>query len=189
MALRLGGIRPDTEIVGIKQCFPELFEHLPKEIQSAFEDSDVIIDCTAHDSTLRWISSIGKDLGKTVIHLYINANASMLTLICSGKHADCVCIDHLLRDDILKNTCGFSMSEFNPQSEELWPGAGCWHSTFPARGHDIGVLVAAAIPFLEKIVSQDRKSSGTAIILRRKEIDNSIQVAPIVEVIWNQNYR
>lgn len=185
-ARRLNGMYPGAHVRGFGTKLPisELVPRSKREAQSVLSHADVLIDCTANDVVFDWLSKLGRATGRTVIHVFTNAHARMLTICASGKHASCKKVCALLDADIDNNKTPFTPAEYSP-TEEIRPGFGCWSSTFPARGHNVAALVATAIPIIEQLISEPRQSRGAAVVLRRKEpVFESAALASLVEVAW-----
>lgn len=183
------GLSPSTIVTGYSASVPisqASSEYAP--LREKLGLADVIIDCTADDSAFRWASHYGRIEGKTVIHIYTNPHARMLTLCCSGRHASCQRVASRLDEDVESGITPFSKEQYYPV-EEIEPGAGCWKATFPARGSDLATLVGAAMPVLERFLGTDRGSKGTAVVLRRNELSSTVSQQPLVEIVWAQDYR
>jgi hypothetical protein len=193
-AKRLNGIHPNARVRGFPLSLP--LDVPTKANRIAFDTlqrADVTIDCTANDMVFQWASERGREQGKLVAHLFINAYAKMLTLCSSGRHASCAQVARKLFKDIDEGATGFLNKEYSPDVEEIFPGAGCWHPTFPGLGSNIANLLAAAVPAIAALVVRSRPSYGTAVVFRRCEIDlKRLRVpspASVVEVAWAANYR
>jgi hypothetical protein len=190
VAARLSGIHPGSTIVGFAADVPlGLREKSSEEQHASFDAADVLIDCSTNESAFRSMSVFGRAHGKRVIHIYANARARMLTVCCSGRHASCSEVARRLYAEIQVGDAPFSWDEYDPIVPEIESGAGCWHPTFPAKGHDLAALVGAATPLIERLMARPFSSRGTAIVLRRNEIADAFVVGPLVETAFVRDYR
>jgi hypothetical protein len=197
LARRLNGIHPTAHVTGFFMDLPP--PPVPVKADRSkwdrLHEAVVLIDCTASESVHRWASALGRQQGKIVMHMFVNAHARMLTICCSGKHASCATVARRLFDDIDYSRTPFTVAEYEGGNDVVLPGAGCWHATFPGLGSNIAVLVAAAVPVVEGLLTRERTSHGTAVVLRRNEIDQAaptpIEAIPrnLIEVAWAANYR
>ena len=187
-ARRLAGIHPDAQITGFPWPLPLDDVKSTREARAALDVADVIIDCTANETVLRWVSQRRRQ-GTLVISMYTNAGASILSIVAAGRHASCLRVDNALHADVRAGALPCSLDEYDPPLEEIEPGVGCWSPTYPARGSDIAMLVAAAVPLLEQLVARERQSHGTALVLRRRAPDASLEPGPLVELLWKRDYR
>lgn len=190
VARRLNGMFPDTVILAFPFRVP--FGEGSKILMAAREavdTADVLVDCTTSEAAFRWASRLGRDRGKLVLHLFINAHATMLTLCCSGKHVSCARVADLLFADVGARDCPFGRDEYDPADPHIEPGAGCWDATFPAKGYDVAALVAAGVPIVERLLAGRRASKGLAVVLRRVEIGEEVHSVPLVEVSLARSYR
>jgi ThiF family len=195
LAQRLNGIHPGAHVRGFAMQLPPVSapaksERVPWDL---LQRAEVLLDCTTNRSVFYWASQLGRQTGKLVVHAFLNAHARMLTLCFSGRHISCRKVLDKLLADIDDGKTSFSRGEYDPDEDVVQPGAGCWQSTFPARGSDIGALLSAAVPLIERAIHR-RESHGTAIILRRNELKPSGSLvdaipASLVEVVWVKNYR
>lgn len=157
---------------------------------AALKETDVFIDCTASASQFAYWSHRGREEGRRVIRMYVNAYARMLTIVASGKHAAAALVEQEFCAEIAAGGLPFEPDEHSPAAEEVVPGAGCWASTFPARGSDIAALVAAAIPLLKTLIRQPYPSRGEVLVLRRRDADSITLKEPnVIELAWRRAYR
>jgi hypothetical protein len=190
LAARLKGIHPESTVVGFAAGLP--LGERDKSTEAMYERidaADILVDCSTNESVFRWASSLGREHGKLVIHSYANARARMLTVCCSGRHVSCGEVARLLYTDIREGRAPFSWEEYDPAVPEVEPGAGCWHPTFPAKGHDLAALVSAATPLIERLMAREFPSRGTAIVVRRNELAGAFAVGPLVETVFIRDYR
>ena len=195
LAQRLNGIHPGAHVRGFAMQLPPV--SAPAKSQRVPWDllrrAEVLIDCTTNRSVFYWASQLGRQGGKLVVHAFLNAHARMLTLCFSGRHISCRKVLDKLLADIDDGKTRFLREEYDPDEDIVQPGAGCWQSTFPARGSDIAALLGTAVPLIERAISC-RESHGTAIVLRRNEVMPSgclVDAIPasLVEVAWAKSYR
>lgn len=186
LAERLNGLHPRARVRGFRVRLPIADDH-PRATD--LKQADIIVDCSANEAVFRWASDLGRHGGPRVIHLFTNARARMLTVCCSGAHASCRLVTSRLLKDIRDGTAPFTMEEYDASGQDIEPGAGCWKSTFPATGHDLSALVASAVPAIEAMISGPKRSTGTAIVMRRNDFTLSSSPAPVVELLFSREYR
>ncbi|MGE5784542.1 MAG: ThiF family adenylyltransferase [Myxococcales bacterium] len=196
LAHRLNGIHPRGHVRGRQYEFPPnaVRTRADVEVLGDLARSDVIINCTANRDAFLWLSAFAREHDMLMVHVYTNAHATMLTLCVSGRHVACERVAVQLNQDIRDGRTPFTPEQHSPDIEELFPAIGCWHATFPALGGHIATLVASAIPVVESLVKQRRRSAGVAIVLRRKEFDLDLDQplagpSSLVEIAWSQSYR
>ena len=195
LADRLSGLHPAAQVRGLVCDLPPRPAGRVDSVEwDCLNRAEVLIDCTASESVFLWASRFGRAFSKSLIHIFVNAHARMLTLCCSGRHASCEKVASLLFRDIGEGRAGFSVEEYESDEGELLPGAGCWHATFPALGSNISALVASAIPVVEGMIREASSSRGTSVVLRRREFGVCLEVGrhvgePLVEVAWAARYR
>jgi hypothetical protein len=197
LARRLEGIHPGAHVQGFLMELPPppLPRRRDRLAWDLLERADVLIDCTTSKSAFLWASRLGRERGKLVIHMFVNAGADMLTMCVAGQHISCEAVASKLFHDIATGAAGFTFNEYQGEERLVEPGAGCWQSTFPARGSAIAALAASAIPIVEEVIRRGRTSRGAAFVLRRKKVDagaaNLIDAIPsgLVDVAWKKSYR
>lgn len=198
LARRLNGIHPLATVRGFLSSLP-LLDRPPRrerEAREAFDGADAYIECTANESVFQWLSRVGRERGQLVLHVFLGADARFLTICASGRHASCATVARKLFADIYDGRTPFTWDEYDPRTEEVMPGAGCWQGTFPAKGWDIAALVACAMPIVEHLLSHKWPSRGVAVVLQRHELvtspDGEADLAgrsPLVDVAWRESYR
>lgn len=196
LARRLNGINPDGHVRGFAFALPPRPTPLrmDRPAWDVLMRADVLIDCTANDIVFSWASRHGRSKGKRVLHLFLNAHARMLTFCASGRHASCARVAQRLFEDIKQSRVPFTWEEYELLGEEIMPGPGCWHATFPALGSDIDGLVAPTIRIIERLLSRPWTSHGDAVVLRRHDLadleslEESLPESPI-EAAWCKKYR
>jgi hypothetical protein len=188
LARHLKGCYPQASIVGFSWPLPLAPVEATTRAREAIENADVIIDCTADDSVFRWASESGLRQRILALHMYVNAGASMLTMIASGKHVSCAKVDRALHGDIESGAAPFTQDEYDPPLA-IEPGTGCWSATWPGRGSDIACLSAAAAPILEQLIGRARQSRGVAVVVRRLKMDAQLRTQALVEVAFTCEYR
>lgn len=197
LARRLNGIHPGAQVQGflLELPPPPVPKRRDRLAGGLLERAEVLIDCTTSRAAFLWASSLGRDQGKLVIHMFVNAGATMLTICVSGQHVSCEKVAGGLFRDIATGATGFGVEEYEGEGKLVEPGAGCWQSTFPARGSDIAVLAAAAVPIIEEAIRRGRSSRGAAFVLRRRRVNagaaNLVESIPagLIEVAWKKAYR
>lgn len=186
LAHHLQGLYPGSTIEGHQGAVPKALRE-GDDTWKTIMAADILLDCTTDDIAQGWLSSFGKKQGKTVLSLHINAGASMLSVICSGKHINAVDVARRLYRDIADGTAPFTPEEYDPDISEVLVGAGCWAGAFPARGADIAALVASSLAIIEKVVADGRRSRGAAYVLRRHAPSGTAD--PLVELALHREYR
>ena len=189
LARRLAGIHPTATITGFSMAVPVTDLPVTEEARRALDEADVIIDCTANDLVLGWASEVGRRQRKLVISVYLNAGATMLTVVASGRHASCRQVEKRLRADIERDAAPFSRAEHDGLADEVRVGAGCWSATFPAADWEVAALVAHAVPIIEKLMARQPRSHGVALVIKRREIDDSLELGPLAELVLQRDYR
>lgn len=195
LARHLNGIYPNALVRGFGFKLPPYPSPTKKQWTAwqALHTSDVLIDCTAEPTVLAWASEWGKLNGRLVLHTFINQHARMLTLCASGKHIACGKVAQKLFADVSDGRTSIAWEDYDPADEVLFPGAGCWHATFPALGSHIDQLATSVLPIITLLLSRPRTSRGFAAVLRRHdlEVDFLRNDAPmnLVNMPWKANYR
>jgi hypothetical protein len=197
LAERVKGIHPGADVRGFLFTLPP--PRVPTRgdrlAWTLLDQADVLIDCTTSKPAFLWASRVGRQAGKLVIHMFLNARARMLTICISGQHISCDGVAQELFRDILEGRAGFGIAEYDGDETRVELGAGCWSATFPALGSDIAALAAVAMPIVEDAIRRGRSSRGSAFVLRRNELDRTQQslmdTVPqcLVEVAWKKEYR
>lgn len=188
LAAHLRGFYPDAFVAGYPWRLPLPQVRQTETARSFLEAAEVLIDCSVDDSVFRWASQHGKLRRVPVVHMYLNAGATMLTLVASGRHATAQLVDESLHADVSRGRAPFTAAEYDPPIR-LETGAGCWSGTFPGRGSDIAMLTASAIRPLEGILEAPRRSRGRAVVIRRRDSGEDENAQPLVEVAFTRAYR
>jgi hypothetical protein len=188
LAAQLRGCYPNSAVVGHPFMIPLPAVRTARHARIALEQADVFIDCSAEESVFQWASEEGRRRRIPVIHMYLNAGASMLSIIASGKHATAARVDRALHDEISAGGAPFKPDEYDPPVE-IETGAGCWSATFPGRGSDIAMLTSAAMPIVENLLASPRRSRGRAIVIRRHDADPNLVTQSLVDVAFAREYR
>ena len=155
----------------------------------SLEQSDVIIDCTTDHNAFLWLSSYARKNGKRLASLFVNPYATLLTLVLSGRQTPGNKVFRRLVGDIEAGLATIDpaiyFAELSPQ-DQVMPGAGCWHPTFPAAWPHIGMLVFATLGHLARWIEEPPGCDGSGILIRRHEAGD---VGPVVETLFKKAYR
>lgn len=191
LAGRLSSANLLSDITGYQTHLPP---NDPKDLETTIdllESSDLIIDCTTDQGAFLWLNILARGSMTRLASLFFDFNATVLTLCISGKNASCHNVAKRLYVDIKKKMTPIEWDYYSrvpAKEEQVMPGAGCWHPTFPAVNSHIWMLVASAVDVLQEILSQPLTCDGTAVLIQRKDASSS-QTGPLVEVIWRERYR
>ncbi|MFN3191479.1 MAG: ThiF family adenylyltransferase [Aureliella sp.] len=189
LAHRLASCHPMSEIRGHAKSLP--FPAIDRQDRSAIRalnDSSTIIDCSTDEGAFHWLSRRARANGQRLASMFINANATTLTLVLSGKQTAAAKVYRQLLNDIeASNTVVCPTEYFDELSEEdsVLP-VGCWQPTFPGLNSHIWVLAFAAIEHFSNWISDHWGCDGYGILIRRNSIG---QTGPLVETVWNKAYR
>jgi hypothetical protein len=197
LARRLNGIHSQGSIRGFNLSLPlpDRSRKGERDARQAFDAAQAHIDCTGSESVFQWISRAGRERDKLVLHVFLGAHARFFTICASGRHVSCAMVAKSLFADIYNGRAPFSWDKYDPGTEEVLPGAGCWQGTFPAKGPDIAALVACAMPIVEHLLLRKWPSRGFAVVLRRRDITTlangeiDLSAGPLVDVVWKETYR
>ncbi len=166
----------------------------PQELVMAIdllEQSDLIIDCTTDQGAFLWLDKVARGSMTRLASMFIDFNATVLTLCISGKNASCGRVAEKLYAAIQQEKTPIAWDYYSrvpAKEEQVMPGAGCWHPTFPAVNSHIWMLVTSAVDVMQEILSQPLTCDGTAVLLQRRDA-SSDKVGPLVEVVWRERYR
>ncbi len=191
LARRLSSANLLSDITGYQTHLPP---NDPKDLETTIdllESSDLIIDCTTDHGAFLWLNKVARGSMTRLASLFFDFNATVLTLCISGKNTSCNNVAKRLYEDIKKGMTPIEWDYYKripAKDEQVIPGAGCWHPTFPAVNSHIWMLVASAVDVLQEILSQPLTCDGTAVLIQRKDASSS-QVGPLVEVVWRERYR
>lgn len=165
LSKRLNSIFPFTSINFEKGSIQQVLHSKPK----FFNDFDVIIDATADDPTLIFLSANLSHSSKPFISISSGFNAERL-----------FCFIHLCDEEGSSIESVFTQKS-RPwlerenisirEADELIEGIGCWHPLFPARLDDIQMLVSAAVKVVESDLQADSTVNFTVIEKQYDEND------------------
>jgi hypothetical protein len=75
------------------------------------------------------------------------------------------------------------------KEEQIIPGAGCWHPTFPARIDHVWMMTSAAIDLLDRLLMDPIVPEGTAAVFKRNDVVPGSPTRNIIELVWLRRYR
>ncbi len=130
-------------------------------LQPAFFDKfDIIVDVTANDSALEFLSGHLSDTGKTFISLSLGFKAHRLFCFSYRKNEG-----KSIRDSFHEKAGQLLHEEREMFSDEpeVIEGIGCWHPLFPSRLDDIEMLSSAAIKVIESSLSTGLSQSFSIV--------------------------
>ncbi|HWX17668.1 MAG TPA: ThiF family adenylyltransferase [Chthoniobacterales bacterium] len=194
LALRLSSGNLLSEIVGYHATLPlqPLTDGPSKAASKGLADSDLLIDCTASEAAFIWLNSFAYESQKRLASFFLSFGARFLTFCISGKHASCRKVGRRLFRDIQDGKTPISPTEYfrvPDKEEQIIPGAGCWHPTFPARIDHVWMMSSAAIDLLDRLIIAPIVSDGTAAVFKRSDIVPGSSRQNIVELVWLHRYR
>src|SRR5439155_17758484 len=124
-----------------------------KAVEASLTAADFLIDCTANEGAFLWLSRFARASQKRFASLFLSFNARFITVCISGKQASCARVARRLFHSIQNGQTPIdakSYFEIPTKEEQVIPGAGCWHPTFPARIDHVWMLTAAAVDFVDQ---------------------------------------
>lgn len=189
LANRLQFSHPSSNIRGFDKSIPFLrINQEDKRPWQALLNSTAILDCSTDDGAFKWLSQFARERGIRLASAFIDANATTLTLVLSGKHSNANTVYRKLLADIRdSNDPGIPENYFTQSTEEsLVLPVGCWHPTFPGLNYHIWLLAFAAISHIVQWINTPWGCDGYGILISRKDYE---PVGPIVETVWNRPYR
>lgn len=109
--------------------------------------SDLWINCTASERISAWLSNVAIENKKELVTIYITYGAKYLCMYGSGDSVPAHVIHEALLGMRGQPSCSVPDDFFAARQEQemFTEGTGCWYPTFPARLHDISMLVAYAV--------------------------------------------
>jgi hypothetical protein len=194
LAQRLQSCNPLSRVRGypVAMPLPKGDSELEKESNSVLERASLIIDCTANESAFLWMSQYCRSNRIRLASLYFNFDATILTIAMSGRTTSCAVVCRRLYADIEAGNTPITREAHSaaPNSEALViPGAGCWHSTFPATNSSVWMLAVAGIQVLEQMLVQPLTTDGAGVLIRRNKIETDVPPRSILETVWSKRYR
>ena len=195
LAMRLLTTNPLADIrgFGVSVPLPSTIPSNQRDAQERLLDADLLIDCTTDEGAFIWLSGFAKTHRKRLVSLFFNFGATVLTLCVSGKHTPCAKVCRKLYADIGEGRTAVTPQQWEPEplpDEYVLPGAGCWHSTFPAAGGDVWLLAAAAVDVLNNHLPKPLGTDGLGVLIRRSAVEDVAALPDrLVEIAWRQAYR
>lgn len=124
---------------------------LPVESDSdawrALTECDLWLNCTGSERIGAWLSAVAQKLGKDIASIYITHGARYICMYGNGKDIAATDVHEAILELRHDPACAIPDDFFeSPRADdEFVEGPGCWHPTFPARLHDILMLVGLAV--------------------------------------------
>ena len=148
LATRLQSVSAHAEVAVI----PAMFPRLTQEQKNIVSSCDLVVDCTAEESTLSAMEhypwpenayAVSMSFGWFVHRLYV---------------VGAPCEDFTLERVVtLLHPFEEQDREDHPSREMVREGPGCWHSVFPGRSDDVWTMASMGAKELERIVTQPTK--------------------------------
>jgi hypothetical protein len=194
LAIRLSSGNLLSEIVGYHAVLPlqPLTDGPSKAAGEGLADSELLIDCTANEAAFVWLSRLACESQKRLASFFISFNARFLTFCISGKHTSCKKVARRLFRDIQDEQTPVPPGEYFRvlgKEEQIIPGAGCWHPTFPARIDHVWMMTSAAIDLLDRLLMDPIVPEGTAAVFKRNDVVPGSPTRNIIELVWLRRYR
>ncbi len=188
LSSRLSSTNPLSRISGFPLRIP-LTSYSPQEAKEAVSEADLLVDCTTSDAAFEWLDQVAIAGGKRMISMFLSFGADFLTLCMSGAVTPCgeVWRDFLAclkRDELPIDPEDYL---YQPSKrDQIIPGAGCWHPTFPAPNSHIHLLAATAVDLIN-CSFRDAALKGIAVLIRRNT-PVLLGRGPVVETLWMKQY-
>lgn len=185
LAARLSSANPLSVIEAFSEDIPLLGD--PGDAPSlALSNASTLIDCSTDHGAFLWMSNYSRQNSKRLASLFINRNATLLTLVLSGRNIGAEKVFTQLNRTVVAGATSINPVEYlgtNAAAAPLVPGPGCWHPTFPGRNNHIALLVTAAIDYLYAWLQEPYHCDGRAVVLRRRD------ASPIIEAAFDRKCR
>ena len=155
LATRLQSISAHVEVAAIQSLFPDLSE----EQMDTVSNCDLIVDCTAEESTLYAIEDYPWTENAYAVSMSFGWHVRRLYVV----GAPC---EKFTRDGVIDLLHPLEEQDLGSQSsgEMAREGPGCWHPVFPGRGDDVWMMAAIATKELERLVTRpDDGIRGTMV--------------------------
>jgi molybdopterin/thiamine biosynthesis adenylyltransferase len=189
LANRLQASHPASNIRGFDCSVP--FVRMNREDGLPWRslvNSTTVLDCSTDEGAFQWLSQFARDRGIRLASMFINANATTLTLVLSGKHSNAKTVYRKLLSDIRESNTPCNPESYfsRPSDENMVLPVGCWHPTFPGLNYQIWLLAYSAIPHIVQWIDTPWRCDGYGILISRNEHES---VGAIVQTVWNRAYR
>lgn len=155
----------------------------------AWNQYDLIIDCTANEKLMFPLSVAIHKSHVRCIKLFIDGRANYLTVASSGRYTRCDAVLGRLYEKLGEMSdaphCQSDISGYFDSATSVSVMApGCWHPTYPGRWNNIVSLVGAAMPLIERLVEGPFAIDGHATVYRFAEGESGL---PEVRVVFNED--
>jgi molybdopterin/thiamine biosynthesis adenylyltransferase len=168
---------------------------IPLDLESGGEavegllDADLIIDCTADDAASEWLSYYASENNTSMVSLFVNAEASFLTVYGSGEACSSQAVYEEAMSRIGNNETPVPRDEYYEQGGLMIQDIGCWHPTFPARDNHIESLASAALDIISHEVQKAHNKGWLAVIHRLEgNVEMAVSPHPLTELMWKREY-
>jgi hypothetical protein len=194
LAARLSSCNLLSTITGHHATLPIYDLASPKNAPASesLAATQLLVDCTANEGAFLWLNRFARESQKRLASLFISFNARFLTFCVSGKHTSCAKVARRLFRDVQNGQTPIPPGEYfrvPEKDEQVIPGAGCWHPTFPARIDHVWMMTSAAIDLLDRLIMAPIVPDGTAAVFKRNDVVPGSPTRNIVELVWLHQYR
>jgi molybdopterin/thiamine biosynthesis adenylyltransferase len=189
LAFRLATSSPTSQIVGYLKEVPFTpIDKADRLAAAALSRSSLLIDCSTDTGAFNWLSRQARTHGQRLASVFIDANATTLTLILSGKHTSGEKVFRKLMSDIAEGSTPICSSDYFSDLNEdtMVLPVGCWQPTFPGLNAHIWLLAYSAVEHLSDWTTKRWGCDGFGIIIRRNPVGS---LGPTIETVWNEAYR
>lgn len=158
---RLSAISPHLKIKSYKEKLPIAEDG---DCWNDFFSCDLLIDCSAAEIVFGWLNDIGKKYNKRIVKIYITYGSKYLCMFGNGKDNSLIDANNVIMELYKEKNHVIPKDFFEPQTEMMIEGIGCWHPTFPARLDRIISLVSYAVQRLDSKMQDGRDDSWAIIV-------------------------
>lgn len=189
LAFRLAASHPTSKIVGHLKEIP--FTTIDKADRIALESlrrSSLLVDCSTDTGAFNWLSRHARLNGQRLASMFIDANATTLTLVLSGKQTSAESVFRKLMSSIAERETPIDPSGYfsDLDKDALVLPAGCWQPTFPGLNSHIWLLAYSAVEHMSAWTNRRWGCDGFGIILQRNPVGG---IGPTIETVWYEAYR
>lgn len=145
LAARLQSVSTHVEVAAVPSFFPDLAPE-QRDLVSA---CDLIVDCTAEESTLYAIEDFTWTENAYAVSLSFGWYVHRLHVVGASCR-------EFTRDGVIELLRPYEEQDLtnHPAREMVREGPGCWHPVFPGRSDDVWMMSAMATKELERLVTQ-----------------------------------
>lgn len=185
LAARLSSANPFSVVEAYTEGVP-FSPNAADALCRALTGATTLVDCSTDHGAFLWLSTFARQNGKRLASLFINRDATLLTLVLSGRNIKAKNVFTLLNRAIVNGSTSIDPAIYLGTADvaaPLLPGPGCWHPTFPGRNNHIAMLVAAAVDCLYDWLQQPYRCDGRALVFRRSN------TSPLIDVAFDRMFR